>query len=234
MTVSVITPTCDRPVGFAICEQWMARQTRQPDEWIVADGGQTPVVCTQGTTAPPPTAARQAYTNFISNVSRGVEAATGHILVIVEDDDWYHPTHLEVLLGQFTPGIQACGDDAQRYYNVQHRVWHLYPNKGASLCQTAFRREALPHFKRALIEQPDRRAVMVWMGVSGPACPISVKSLKRTQTVLGIKGLPGRVGLGVGHRPQIPQWNRDPKLTQLKAWIGPHDAAVYGGLWARA
>ena len=233
MRLSVITPTCDRPVGFAICERWMARQTRQPDEWIVADGGQTPVVCTQGQThlhqpqAP-------GVMNFTSNVLRGVSAATGDILAIVEDDDWYHPTHLETVLKQLSAdGILAAGDDRQRYYNVQHRIWHLYPNKGASLCQTAFKREVLPVFLRAVRAAAEAKSY----GVDGrfwASLPDSVKSLRTTETVLGIKGLPGRIGLGVGHRPQVSQWNRDPKLTQLKAWVGPQDAEVYGSLWAHA
>ena len=227
MRISVITPTCNRPVAFRLCERWMARQTRQPDEWIVGDGGTTPQTLTMGQThlhAP----SAPGYLNLIGNLRRAVEVATGDILVIMENDDWYHPTHLEVLLGQSTPGILAAGDDHQRYYNVAQRVWRLFPNKGASLCQTGFTRAALPFFRKAL----DRAAAERSFGVDGrfwASLPDTTKRLQRTETVLGIKGLPGQVGLGVGHRPSGPGWQPDPHLTHLRTWIG-QDVEVYAAL----
>jgi hypothetical protein len=226
--LTVVTPTADRPVAFALCERWMARQTRQPDEWIVADGGQTPVVCTGGQ--------RHLHqrsglgvVNFLANVRRGVEAATGDLIAIVEDDDWYDARHLEVVIGQLTPGVLAAGDDTQRYYHLPHRAWKRFPNIGACLCQTVFRREALPVFLHALSEAEDVRHY----GIDGrfwSRLPRQQTSLVRTETVLGIKGLPGREGLGIGHRPRLHDWTNDPQMRQLTAWIGPADAAIYHGL----
>jgi glycosyltransferase involved in cell wall biosynthesis len=232
MTVSVITPTCDRPVAFGLCERWMARQTRQPDEWIVADGGQTPAVCTLGQrhlhqpSAP-------GFGNFLGNLRRGLDAATGDVLVWWEDDDWYHTRHLEAMLELFASGMMAVGDDLQQYYNLEHRVWRTFNNKGASLCQTAMTRGAIPCFRKALDAARHDRSY----GVDGrfwAMLPKSLIRLSRIQTVVGMKGLPGAKGLGIGHRPMLVHpWNRDPKLTQLKAWIGPADAEVYAGLWAK-
>jgi hypothetical protein len=229
MTVSVITPTCDRPVAFALCERWMSRQTVQPDEWIVADGGLTPVACTRGQWHLHERDAAQGVANFLANVRRGVEAATGDVIALVEDDDHYHPQHLEIILGQLTPGVLAAGDDAQRYYNLPHRMWKRYPNRGASLCQTAFRRDALPAFLTA-IERARHEATYCLDGLFWASLPAQRISLKRTETVLGIKGLPGREGLGIGHRPRAYQWTRDPQLRQLTEWIGPADTEVYRGL----
>ena len=78
MTVSVITPTCDRPVGIRLLEQWMARQTRPPYEWIIADGGRRAADLRHDGLVPhhlyddsiPPGVA-----NFHANLERGVRAA---------------------------------------------------------------------------------------------------------------------------------------------------------------
>jgi hypothetical protein len=232
MRVSVITPTSDRPVAFGLCERWMDRQTHRPDEWIVADGGKTPARCTMGQIHLHQ-ASPSGFANFLGNLRRGLDAATGDVLVFVEDDDWYHPRHLETLLGQLTTGILAAGDDLQQYYNLEHRVWRTFDNKGASLCQTAFRRDALPAFRKALSAAQQGRSYGVdgrfWASLSPKAC-----CLVRSQTVVGIKGLPGQKGLGIGHRPQLSYpWHTDPHLTMLRNWI-QQDVEVYAALSAAA
>lgn len=231
MRVTVITPTADRPVAFALAERWMARQTRPPDEWIVTDGGRVPVACSHGQLhlheATP-----IGPQNFLANVRRGLDHASGDVLMWWEDDDWYAPTHLETLCSQFTPGVQAAGDDLQQYYNVAKRLYRTFNNRGASLCQTAFTREAVPIFRASV----DRCQRLNTYGVDGSfwaAVPVRAQALCRTQTVIGIKGLPGQSGLGIGHRPQPAQWSADPNLVQLRAWIGD-DAEVYAALMRSA
>src|SRR5690554_6746949 len=94
MRISVITPTANRPAGISLCEKYIARQTRQPDEWIVADGGTDKAALTMGQVhlwqPMDPGAA-----NLASNIIRALDAATGDIIVIVEDDDHYAPHHIE-------------------------------------------------------------------------------------------------------------------------------------------
>src|SRR5687768_6841694 len=46
--ITVITPTADRPAAWPLAERWMARQTVQPDQWIVADDGIAPAPLTMG------------------------------------------------------------------------------------------------------------------------------------------------------------------------------------------
>lgn len=229
MTISLITPTADRPVAFGLCERWMARQTVHPDEWIVADGGQTPAVCTQGQRhlhqpCPP------GFGNFLNNVRHGVEAATGDLLIFIEDDDWYAPPHLESLSRQVSPDIQAVGDDLQQYYHLGHRVWRTFNNKGASLCQTGLTRRAVPCFLKALERARADRSYGVdarfWSSI-----PPALTSLQRTQTAVGMKGLPGQAGLGIGHRPNLgPPWHRDDSAySALRKWVGA-DVEVYRSL----
>ncbi len=238
-SVSVITPTCDRPVAFALLGRWMARQTRPPDEWIVADGGTRPTDLTGGrytltylrSSIVPPGVA-----NFHANLERGIQAATGDLIVIMEDDDWYDRTHLATLEAQLTtPGITIAGDGQQRYYNLAHHCWRLMRNKGACLAQTGFHRALIPTVleviadrqKRVTSANPTERQRAI--GVDAylwQSQPRSAWSIEPTSTVVGMKGLPGQPGLGVGHRPKSG-WTPDPDGAQLQAWVGAQDQALY-------
>jgi len=225
MRITVITPTCDRPVGLALAERFVARQTRPPDEWIVADGGTVRATCTQGQTHLHTPSAPGA-TNFCDNLLAGVAAARGDLIAFIEDDDWYAPTHLEQLERQLArPGTLAAGDDDQRYYNLAARAWRTYQNLGACLCQTMFRRELLGRFVEIVKERRRLNSYGVdttfWRAVLSER-----RALEPSHTVVGIKGLPGRAGLGVGHRPD-EKWHADPELRQLRAWIGAHDLETY-------
>src|ERR1043166_6167693 len=188
MTISLITPTADRPLAFALCEQYMARQTLGYDEWIVADGGQVPVVCTQPrqvhlTERRPP-----GVLSFCGNLLAALEVVTGDVIVCIEDDDWEAPTHLAQLTSQFAPAsVLIAGDDQQRYYHVGHRCWRRFDNVGASLCQTAFRRELVPLvravIRSCLLRQSYGIDAALWAAVPD----LQQRSLIRRDTVVGIK-----------------------------------------------
>lgn len=243
--VSVVTPTCDRPVGMRLLVEWMARQTRKPDEWIVADGSRHPIQ-----TMPPGsgslvtkhlaiTSKGPGVENFLNNLDRGIRAATGDLIIIMEDDDYYAPAHIETIVAQLSPPEkQIAGDNLQRYYNLAQRCYRTMHNRGASLCQTAFTRDLVPTFLQVIGERRDRitspnpnerrRAIGVdfyfWHAV-----PREHWALTHTGTVVGMKGLPGLAGLGMGHRP-AGGWSSDPNLTVLKQLVGPDAAALYAEL----
>lgn len=226
MKITAITPTCDRPVAFAFAEKYLARQTVQPDEWIVADGGNVPVKCNMGQVhlwqASP-----SGPENFSRNLLTAMAAATGDIAIFFEDDDHYAPEHIQRML-DLVDRYQLIGADAkQRYYNVSSRCWRIFDNVGASLCQTAIRRELWPAFETMIRACSAKGSYGIdtnfWRSV-----PSSQWGIAHSKTVTGIKGLPGRPGLGVGHRPGVG-WTRDPHLHQLRAWIGA-DAAMYEDL----
>jgi hypothetical protein len=202
----------------------MARQTRGPDEWIVADGGRVPVVCTQGQVhlhhARP-----SGPTNFAQNLLAGVARARGELVVVIEDDDYEAPTHLERLTDLLTPATaQIAGDPQQRYYHVARRWWRIFQNRGASLCQTAMRKRVLPVFATIIRACQARQQygidAALWQAV-----PTAHWALEPSNTVIGMKGLPGQTGLGMGHRPD-QGWTADPHLAVLRTWIGD-DAETY-------
>jgi hypothetical protein len=225
-------PTCDRPVGFRLAEVWMQRQTRPPDEWIVADGGHRPARCTLGQThlhAPAPPGPR----NFLTNLARGVDAATGDIVVFIEDDDQYAAGHLAALVQLLADAPEAllAGDSQPRYYHLPRRCWRTLEPAGASLCQTAVRRAGLPAVHdairicvRAASYEVDAR---LWELV-----PPAARVRAPLGTSVGMKGLPGQPGLGIGHRPDH-RWTADPARETLAQWIGA-DVACYDQAWKGA
>ncbi len=223
MRVSVITPTCDRPVGIALCERFMARQSFMPDEWIVADGGEHPAPLTMGQIHlchPQPRGAG----NFAANLLNGLATARGELIVFIEDDDHLAPDHLETMLraAQAAPrGALAIGDDRQTYYNVTHRCWREFNNVGASLCQTAIRREAVPALV-AIIRQCMARNTYGIDTTFWRSIPRERWALTGRRTVVGIKGLPGAAGLGISVI-----------IVDGVEGVGA-DAALYAGFAARA
>lgn len=221
MKISVITPTCDRPFGIKLCEKYMARQSVQPDEWIVGDGGQTPAPLTMGQThihqPKPPGAA-----NLTGNLQAALEAVTGDVLLIMEDDDWYRADHIEkAMQGLVEAPVYGC--NWLHYYHVGERRWSKFRNRGSALCQTAMRGDMIGRFRAAVAYARQHGSYGVdgrfWSGLESHATA--------EQTVVGIKGLPGTRGLGVGHRshPRV-RWQHDPDLSELRRWIG-EDAEAY-------
>lgn len=223
MIISVVTPTCDRPAAFALAERFMARQTVAPAEWIVADGGTVPARCSMGQIHLHAPAAPGA-TNFAGNLLRGLAAARGDAVIFIEDDDWLRADHVSRLATALETRALVGSDDHQHYYNVAQRRWRTFNNYGASLCQTGMRRELFADFERMVrwCVARDSYGIDTWFWRSVPR---EQWGLVGAPTVVGIKGLPGRAGLGVGHRPDA-RWTDDPALAQLGEWIGA-DAAIY-------
>lgn len=217
--ITVITPTCDRPEGIKLLERWMARQTLQPDRWLVCDGGEVPAALTMDQEhhhVARPVGAE----NFASNVLQGLALVDAGAVIFMEDDDWYAPNHIETCMEalKYQP---AYGSDRLWYFNVRHKAWVQWRNHGASLAQTAFR--------AALIEQAvEATKQALWAGdytIDGRFWKSMTKYANGKHTSIGIKGLPGAKGLGQGHRVDV-RWNRDPQCVKLREWIG-EDADAY-------
>lgn len=217
MKVSLLTPTCSRPVAFALCERYMARQTAEFHEWVVADSGATPVVPTMGQVhlhRPMEPGAR----NLARNIIDGLDACTGDVVLIVEDDDAYLPGHIAACL----IGLKrnpAYGCPRLIYFNVAHRCWVVMANRGAALCQTAIRRELVPELRAAAVAAYEAND----FGIDGRFWRSRQYMATGSQTCVGLKGLPGTPGLGIGHRPKSSRgkrWLPDPELKHLRRLIG--------------
>ena len=211
----------------------MVRQTiwgQLPIQWLLVDDGDVTATPTLGQThiRRERDHKKGGAWSLAQNLLTGLRAAEADHIVIIEHDDWYAPDHLEQLLWLLATRPLA-GDAQQRYYNLPHKRWRIYQNRGACLCQTGLHRSLLKNLHRTIAEciQADTYGIdgRFWGDI-----PRAYWALAPLDSVVGIKGLPGRAGLGVGHRPTAVGWTEDPARTQLSVWVGPTDAAVYEAL----
>lgn len=224
--LTLLTATGERPEAWALCQKWMQRQTfTGPVRWIIVDDGEQPQ---------PITFERKGWTLEVvrpqpfwrpgeNTQSRNLMAGLARVgsrdwLAIIEDDDWYAPDWLERVTGKLELA-ELVGEGFARYYNVAYRkARQLTNDKHASLCACAMRGEAIQALRNICRTSPEFLDVFLWQ--SHPS-----RVLFAGHRVVGIKGLPGRGGIGVGHSTNF-MGDLDPSGAVLKSWIG-EDAAQY-------
>lgn len=228
MSITIITPTGGRPQAFALLARWVARQTyRGSIQWLCVDDVSPAMPCPPGVQVIYPTPLWEPGQN---TQARNLLAALPHVrhdrIAILEDDDWISPSYLETLAARLEQA-PLVGEQRARYYNVGTREYHIYSNlKHSSLGQTGFRREMLPAFEEILKAGAKFLDIELFRRHRGALFPPS-------GIHVGMKGMPGRPGIGTGHRPHAG-WANDKDLVTLDLWIG-EDAEQYRNLasWIR-
>lgn len=219
--ISLLTPTCDQPVGIALLERYVARQSVAPMEHIVVDDGDVPATLTMGQTHIVRPRHEEGFHSLAKNILVGLEAAKGDAILILEHDDHYHPAHTQVCL-EALEREPSTSCRTLRYWNVAHRMSRLTRSTGA-LHACALRREHMHLLERAAREC---LADSVGGGLDARLWALARWQGHQTPTVTSMKSLPGRPGLGRGHRPSGRQWRDDRNGWTLRRWIGS-DAGVY-------
>jgi len=196
-----------------------------PVRWIVVDDGPEPQ---------PVTFERQGWTVVVirpapfwqpgentqaRNLLCGLQAVEASAsLVIVEDDDYYARDWLTTAADQLSRA-ELVGECGARYYNLRtRRARYLGNNAHASLCSTAMRGAAIESFREACSNAPQFIDLELWRSHKS-------KQLFSGERVVGIKGLPGRAGIGIGHSARFAG-SQDPLGRILRGWIGD-DADTY-------
>lgn len=226
MNLTILTATGARPAAWAICERLMAAQDYAGAvRWVVVDDGPEAQPITferPGWTVEvvrPVPVWRPGQNTQARNLLAGLDVIdAGARLVVIEDDDWYAPdwlSHVDRKL-EFA---ELVGERRARYYNLQLRRGRQLGNvEHASLCSTAMRGSALDLFRAACMVRPKYIDLELWR--RHPS-----RFLFDGGRVVGIKGLPGRPGIGMGHRDDFTgQADRDGALLRL--WVGT-DAGLY-------
>lgn len=224
--ITLITPTSDRPRAFALCERWIARQTYPGKiHWIVIDDGSVKVQCTMGQNHLRREPAPDRAQSFRRNLLAGLYRVETDLVAFVEDDDWYHADYLARLVDGLQ-GRELYGEGRAKYYHVGTRRHREYANLGhASLCQTGLRSSLLPWLKQR-IERHESTFVDLHMWKHAPA---TVKRVEpQSRHCVGLKGLPGKRGIGAGHRMD-ERFPVDADGSVLRSWIGD-DAEIYFNL----
>ncbi|MFV1846451.1 glycosyltransferase family A protein [Stenotrophomonas maltophilia] len=224
--LTLLTATGARPAAWALCERWMARQDYAgPIRWIIVDDGPEPQPVTfqrkgwQLVLVRPSPHWAPGQNTQARNLLKGL-AAVGpdERLVIIEDDDWYAPDWLTTVAAELEHA-ELVGEHRARYYNVEQRRGRQLANTGhASLCSTAIRGSALRDFTDACRSRPKFIDLELWRRPRE-------RRLFGGHRVVGIKGLPGRGGIGMGHDTDF-KGEADVSGALLRHWIG-EDAEVY-------
>lgn len=225
MKISLITPTGERPEAFALCVGYMGRQSIPWYEWIIVDDGREP---SAQIALPeyerdikiirPPTPWKPGDNTHGRNLSLALQEVKGDIIFFIEDDDWYDRDYLKEMVSRFTGNVQMVGETDALYYHVGMGAYRTLGNAAFStLAQTAMTREGIPFLKEVLLRDVKYYDFRLWR--SFPKFPKAL--FARSGFQLGIKGMPGREGIGVGHNSFVGEWTSDDRrLTYLESLIG--------------
>lgn len=217
-----------RPQAWAICERLMAAQDYPgPVRWVIVDDGPQaqPVTFRRSgwslEVVRPEPFWRAGENTQARNLLAGLAGLPQDARVaIIEDDDWYAPDWLTTVERELDCA-ELVGERRSRYYNLSVRRGRELPNSShASLCSTALRGGAIDALRWACRSGETFIDKLLWQQHRS-------KHLFDGHRVVGIKGLPGRPGIGIGHRPEF-RGHEDPNGALLRQWIGK-DVVLYGG-----
>jgi len=224
--IQIVTATGARPKAWSLCERWMSAQDYQgPVRWLVVDDGPDPQPVTfkrEGwdvVLIRPAPFWKPGENTQARNLAKGVGACDpAHLVVFIEDDDHYAPGWLSKVVEE-SARAEVVGEMRARYYNVASRVARQLQNMGhASLCSTAIRGPALQTFLTVCRTASRFIDIQLWRAHRS-------KHLFGGNLVTGIKGLPGREGIGMGHSVGFAGVE-DRAGNLLRQWIGS-DAEAY-------
>jgi len=234
--IYLITPTGARPQQIQHCAEWMQKQTYTGEvTWIIIDD------CLPVTTefikddfkenwkiikVFPRPAWSPGENTQARNLSAGlakVDNKKENIVFIIEDDDYYKPIYLDKMIDKMG-NYQVIGETNTIYYNPMTRRYCDNNNKEhASLFQIAFRASMIPTFTNCFKQKFIDCTFFKMLDKN------QVNLFHDGTLAIGIKGIPGRGGIGAGHSIHFTAlFDRD--LIVLKSLIG-EDAEKYRGYY---
>lgn len=204
MTIALLTPTGTRHQAFALCENWILRQSYRDFKWFITDDGVEPTIIIgdiRQTIQYLPSKWVQGSVTLHANLKALCGMLQASIendniqytrVFIIEDDEWYHRQYLEKMLSQ-THNYLLGGEGWALYYNLQTRTWKRHKNTDyACLCRTSFDITFMDTFIKMLDEPIEVNGkyldLRLW-GQYGTEGKIVCNSQPLS---VGIKGMPGR------------------------------------------
>lgn len=197
--LTVLTPTGARPEAFAECVRMMRAQTiKTPVRWVVVDDGPEPMPTPDRPgwevlhVRPTPLWGPGQNTQS-RNILCGLQFATDR-LVVIEDDDAYADWWLE-RCNEWLDHDNLVGEKESVYVHRNGNRKNCNNRRHASLCSTAMKGDAIDALRVACEGSPRFIDMGLWKSYSGS------KRLYAPEPrgVTGIKGWPGRPGIGMGH-----------------------------------
>ena len=227
--IALITPTGDRPECIALAARWVERikvPSGVETAWIIADDSTLP---SRLAFRPGVLISHQVYpgdplSSFKGNLLAGLTLAEewrADALLVIEDDDWYSADYLRSMVGHLRRK-EVVGDGGAVYYHLPSGRSKVHHNTDrASLSSTAMRSSFFPVFHR-VIEEARTPFLDITLWSEAMRLGMGQVLVPKVPRVVGMKGLPGRAGLGNGHHPDGDGWVRG----TLRAIIGD-DEEVY-------
>jgi hypothetical protein len=221
--VSVITCTGFRPEAFKLCFSYMQRQTYLgPVQWIIVNDAYTK----EEVDALPTNAVYELYAGpqkwqeglntQRSNMVEALSHVKGDYILIMEDEDFYKPDYIEVMM-KLLQSTDIVGGANSRYYHVGVPGWkEMHNYNHASLCETGLKKKVLPLLLDAVNSGELFFDVCLWRKVHEKKIPYILHA--ESNLVVGMKGMPGRAGIGVGHK--VKDYLIDSGMLKLKEWLG--------------
>jgi len=227
MSITIITPTGDRPEAFELTRKWVISQTVQPDQWLVIDDGKEPLpdylrIDVDYVRREPKE--NEGHT-LILNMKEAVKHIKGDTILIFEDDDWYGPDYVKTMV-HYLGIYDLVGESYARYYHLPAMKYRRIGNNAhASFCQTGFNKRLLSVFNTCLEGDPyiDAR---FWSIVTEHKYLI-VDTADQLHLHCSLKGMKGRLGIGSGHNKEARYYNVDDSLEYLIRWVGEENAKIY-------
>jgi len=229
--VTLITPTGGRSECFALCQKFMLRQTiTNPIQWIVVKDTDEALELTtfdkrfdiqihQGSKP-----WRPGINTQRPNLDEAIKHVKGQYVFVIEDDDWYAPKYLETQL-YFLQRFDIVGQGNSHYYNVKERKYKEWKNYGhTSLNETGMRVSELDTLDRAINSGQLYFDMALWERVHNEKRNYLLYD--HIDLVIGMKGMPGKQGIGGGHFPD-ETFRTDKLFEVLRSWVGPEDTKIY-------
>jgi hypothetical protein len=144
-TTTLVTTTGDRPATFALAERYIARQTVQPDLWLVIDDGAEPTPTSMGQTVlrRPRLSEEPEHTLPLQWLYALPHIPADSLVVPIEDDDWYAPTYLQTTVDRLAHH-DLVGEGWAVYCHVPNQWVKTHTNsEHCSLAATAWRASAV-------------------------------------------------------------------------------------------
>lgn len=230
MKVFAITCTGDRPAAFALCQKYLEQQTRKPNLWLVVDDGQdrgyletTLKFHRIGASLMQGHSLDRNLGLAFEFINQQVDLDPTDLVVFAEDDDYYAPDYIEkIVQAHRDESLEVVGEEKSIYYNLQHRRFkELSGRPYAALCQTSFKARMLSDATYVLdrFQTPvETFDVAFWRYCVTNSAPRRL--IPGEPSVVGIKGMPGRPGIGRGHYVEnLSEWSFDPAFEKLRQAI---------------
>ena len=232
---TVITLTGGRTEAFRLCKKYMARQTVQPEQWIVVDDGKRALPkkyqsgCEYHRRKPLKT---DPIHTLRVNMLEALKHVKTDVVVMVEDDDWYREDYSKISLKHLKDN-DLVGQGTFIYWNLKEKSFHWVKKANRpAMCLTAFNflsvadtlKKVCENDPSYITDETERKRIdmgsvdlSLWSRFEGSKLTYN----EGNNVCVGIKGVSGRKGHTLGHvKADSKYFQPDHDAKVLKELIG--------------